>query len=73
MFLTSDFMNLPDIFFGRDGFVRRHGIKTSRHSLVLGWDLTGMSVPILNWHFRNNTSMGEVTKLMAFLALIRHT
>jgi hypothetical protein len=37
----------PNVFDGKDGFATRHGIKTSRHFLVLGWELTHRSVPIL--------------------------
>jgi hypothetical protein len=38
----------PNIFDGRDGFARRHGIRTSRHSLASGWELTCKNVPIPN-------------------------
>jgi hypothetical protein len=66
-------MILPNVFDGRDGFVRRHGIKTSRHSFTLGWELTRKSVLILDWHFGNSTCTGKVIKFTTFPALIRQT
>jgi len=38
----------PSVFDGKDGFATRHGIKTSCHFLVLGWELTHRSVSILD-------------------------
>jgi hypothetical protein len=71
--LAPNPMFLPSIFDGRHRFAKRHGIKTSRHSLVPGWELTCKSAPILDWPFGNNTCMGEVTKLMTFTTLTKET
>ncbi len=61
----------PNVFDDKDGFARRHGIRTSRHSLIPGWELTCKITPIPYWHFGNSTSTSEMTKLRTFLALIR--
>jgi hypothetical protein len=70
---APDLMILPSIFDGRDGFAKRHGIKTSHHFFAPGWELTRRSAPIPDWHFGNSTSTGKVTKVMTFFALIRQT
>lgn len=70
---VPNFMILCSVFDGKDGFARRHGIKTSHHSLAPGCELIRRSAPILDWHFGNSTGTGEMTKLTTFLALIRQT
>jgi hypothetical protein len=57
---AHDLMIPPNVFDGRNGFARRHGIRTSYHFLAPGWELTYKSAPIPNWRFGNNTSMGEM-------------
>ncbi len=63
----------PNIFGGKDGFAKRHGIETSCHFLTPSWELIRKSVPIPDWCFGNNIGTGEVTKLMTFPTLIRQT
>ncbi len=70
---ASDFMIAPNIFDGRDGFARRHGIRPSPHFLVPSWELTRKSAPIPNLNFGNSTCTGEVTKLTIIPTLIKHT
>jgi hypothetical protein len=68
-----DFMIPPNVFDGRDGFIKRHGIRTFCHSLAPSWELTRRIAPILDWCFGNSIGTGEMTKLATFPALIRQT